>query len=85
LQIELGPDEIVKEVSGTIFNHFNGVTAQTVVQSIKIVTNEKTYGPYGRTTGGTPFNANVPEGSSVVGFFGRTDNRYLNALGVYTV
>jgi hypothetical protein len=75
----------VKAVSGSYFNHNNGVTTQTVVQSIKIVTNEKTYGPYGRTTFGTPFDANVPADKSVVGFFGRTDNRYLNALGVYTV
>jgi len=83
-KVELGPNEVVKEVSGTYFNHNNGSTTQTVVQSLKFVTNEKTYGPYGRTTG-TPFSADVPKDKSVAGFFGRTDNRYLNAIGVYMV
>lgn len=79
-KIELGPGEILKAVSGTFVYH-NG---QTVIQSLKFVTNEDEYGPYGRTTGYS-FNAEVPEGQTIVGFFGRADDSQLTAFGVYTV
>lgn len=81
LQVELGPREILKAVSGTYVSLYNG---QTVIESLKFVTNEGTYGPYGRTTG-TPFNADVPKDQSIVGFFGRADDTQLIAFGVYTV
>jgi len=80
-KVQLGPREILKAVSGTCVSLNNG---QTVIESLKFVTNEGTYGPYGRTTG-TPFNANVPQDQSIVGFFGRADDTQLIAFGVYKV
>ncbi|KAM3391815.1 hypothetical protein ACQJBY_013119 [Aegilops geniculata] len=80
-KVELGPREILKAVSGTYVSRNNG---QTVIESLKFVTDEGTYGPYGRTTG-TPFNADVPKDQSIVGFFGRADDTQLIAFGVYTV
>ncbi|KAF7099070.1 hypothetical protein CFC21_100756 [Triticum aestivum] len=81
-EIVLGPGEVVTAVSGTITKHNN----LDVIQTLKFVTNKKTHGPYGNTDNakvGTPFSTVVPNGKTIVGFFGRTDMRYLNALGVY--
>ena len=80
MQISFGPAEFVKEVCGAYGNH-NGIV---IVKFLTFVTNEGTYGPYGRTTG-TPFNADVPKDQSIVGFFGRADDTQLIAFGVYTV
>ncbi|KAF7004982.1 hypothetical protein CFC21_020138 [Triticum aestivum] len=80
-KVQLGPREILKAVSGTHVCLNNG---QTVIESLKFVTNEGTYGPFGHTTG-TPFKANVPEDQSIVGFFGRADDMQLIAFGIYTV
>ncbi|TVU40812.1 hypothetical protein EJB05_14290, partial [Eragrostis curvula] len=80
--IQLAESEFVKEVSGTL-DEYEG---ETVVASIKLVTNVKAYGPYGgklRESEKTkPFNVPVQSGSAVVGFFGR-GGKYLNAIGVY--
>ncbi|VAI81866.1 unnamed protein product [Triticum turgidum subsp. durum] len=81
-EIVLGPGEVVTAVSGTITKHNN----LDVIQTLKFVTNKKSYGPYGNTGNakvGTPFSAVAPNGKTIVGFFGRTDMRYLNAIGVY--
>ncbi|KAE8784431.1 hypothetical protein D1007_41983 [Hordeum vulgare] len=78
-EIGLGHGEMVTEVSGTFGTHSNG----EAISTLKIVTNKKTYGPYGRIPGPKPFRAVAPHGKSIVGFFGRTDNIFLNALGVY--
>ena len=88
VQIMLGPGEIVTAVSGTVIKHDTYVgTKVDVVQTLKFVTNKKTYGPYGNLDYnkelGTPFSAVAPDDKAIVGFFGRTDDKYLNAIGVY--
>jgi hypothetical protein len=58
-----------------------------VINSIKLVTNVKTYGPFGQDNG-TPFSVpvqgNIPvQGNNgVSGFFGRS-GKFLDAIGVY--
>lgn len=76
MQIQLGPTEFLKEVSGTY--------RSKVVSSLKFVTNLKTYGPYGTTLDGTPFKATAPANSSIVGFFAVT-GRYMDKIGVYVL
>ncbi|KAL6851941.1 hypothetical protein ACP4OV_020126 [Aristida adscensionis] len=78
--IQLAPSEFVKEVSGT-FGVYNGVNA---INSIKFVTNMKTYGPFGLQQGTTPFSVPVQNNCGVVGFFARS-NKYLEAIGVYVL
>lgn len=87
-EIVLGPGEIVTAMSGTVIKHDTPMgTKVDVVQTLEFVTNKKTYGPYGNLDYnkelGTPFSAVAPDGKAIVGFFGRTDDRYLNAIGVY--
>lgn len=82
--IILGPSEFVKEVSGTYGSTFN----TTNVKSLMLVTNVKSYGPFGNPSydnvQGTPFRFTAEDGSAVVGFFGRSD-RFLHSFGVYTL
>lgn len=84
--IVLGPSEFVKEISGEYGDQFN----ITLVKSLVIVTNVKSYGPFGNPNhggvAGTPFKftADVEKNSSIVGFFGRSE-QFLNCIGVYTV
>uniref|UniRef100_A0A453AF97 Jacalin-type lectin domain-containing protein n=1 Tax=Aegilops tauschii subsp. strangulata TaxID=200361 RepID=A0A453AF97_AEGTS len=78
-KIELGPQEVLQALSGTYVDH----NEETVIESLKFVTNEDEYGPYGRTTG-IPFNYDVPEDRSIVGFFGRHGGKLI-AIGVYMV
>jgi hypothetical protein len=76
--MELGPSEFVKEVSGMV-----GVyKGETVVSAIKLVTNVKTFGPFGKGKDGTMFSVPVQGGSGIATFFGRS-GKYLNAIGVY--
>ncbi|XBI05275.1 hypothetical protein VPH35_133452 [Triticum aestivum] len=87
-EIVLGPGEILTAVSGTVIKHNTPMeTKVDVVQTLKFVTTKKTYGPYGNLDNnkelGTPFSAVAPDGKAIVGFFGRTDGRYVNAIGVY--
>lgn len=81
MQIQLGANEFVKEVSGT-----HGVyQGEAIVTSIKVVTNLKTYGPYGEQKGtetSKPFSVPVQSGSVIAGFFARS-GKHLNAIGVY--
>lgn len=75
--IQLASSEFIKEVSGTVGAH----EGKTIITSLKFVTNEKKYGPFGRETG-THFTVPVQNNGSVVGFFGR-GGIYLDAIGVY--
>jgi len=80
MQIELAPSEFVKEVSGTIgsYSQFNNI-----IRTLAIVTNVRTYGPFGNPRHGTaPFSIPVQNNSSIVGFFAR-GKLYLDAIGVY--
>ncbi|CAL5089305.1 unnamed protein product [Urochloa decumbens] len=75
--IQLDAGEFVREMSGTSGTYANN----TVIMSLKIVTNLQTLGPWGNGTG-TPFTVPVQRGSGIVGFFARGGS-FLNAIGVY--
>ncbi|CAM0884512.1 unnamed protein product [Alopecurus aequalis] len=75
--IIFAPLEIVKEISGTT-GTFDG---DTVVTSLTFITNVRTYGPFGKTNGGTAFSVPLMD-TNVVGFFVRA-GKLVNALGVY--
>uniref|UniRef100_A0ACD5Z0V7 Uncharacterized protein n=1 Tax=Avena sativa TaxID=4498 RepID=A0ACD5Z0V7_AVESA len=82
-EIQLGSSEYIKGLSGTIVADFNG--RKNVISSLTVVTNEKTYGPFGKGSGtGTAFQVPVPEGSSIEGFYGTTGN-FMHSIGVYTI
>ena len=76
-QIQLSDSEFVKEISGT-FDLYEG---HNIINSIKLVTNVKTYGPFGQETG-TSFSVPVQGNSGVASFFGRS-GKFLDAIGVY--
>nr|CAB3462273.1 unnamed protein product [Digitaria exilis] len=75
--IDIGPSEIVKEMSGT-FGTYHGAT---VITSLKLVTSSRTFGPWG-VEKGTPFRVPVQSGSGIVGFFAR-GGKFLDAIGVH--
>ncbi|KAF8700221.1 hypothetical protein HU200_034600 [Digitaria exilis] len=75
----LGPSEFLTGISGTIDSYED---QSQVITSLMLVTNARSYGPFGRTQG-TPFQVPLQSNGCIVGFFGRAD-QYLNAVGVYT-
>ncbi|CAN6197240.1 unnamed protein product [Urochloa humidicola] len=77
--IELAIGEYVREVSGTIRKFDEN--QDTVVSALKVVTDLKTYGPYG-TWEGAAFSLPVQPGSAIVGLFGRS-GWLLDAIGVH--
>lgn len=76
-EVELGPTEFVKEISGTVGQS----EGSTVVTSLKFVTNIQTYGPYGKANG-TPFSLPEKKNGNIVGFFG-TSGELLDQIGVF--
>jgi hypothetical protein len=84
MQLTLGPSEFLKQVSG-IFEQNTGI-----LLSVTFVSNIRTYGPFGCLDGQirkeTAFKFSVDEvnKSSIVGFYGTTDN-YVRSFGVYTL
>ncbi|KAM0912619.1 hypothetical protein ACQ4PT_012680 [Festuca glaucescens] len=75
--IKFCPTEFVKEITGTVGD-------PDYLSQLKIVTNVKTYGPFGPQDGKSPFNFTVPEDKTVVGFFAQCDD-YIRKIGVYTI
>ncbi|KAM3206035.1 hypothetical protein ACQJBY_061612 [Aegilops geniculata] len=76
--ITLASSEILKQFTGTT-NNIGG--DNTVVTSLAFTTNVSTYGPFGKSNG-TPFSSQVPDNSSIVGFYARAGGS-VNALGAY--
>lgn len=76
IQIQLDPSEILTEVSGTF-----GQFSSDVVTSLTLVTNAKSYGPFGEERG-TPFQTPAQGNGSIVGFYGRAA-WFLDAIGLY--
>lgn len=74
--IHLDPSEFLKEVSGTVDSSGGGI-----ITSLALVTNARTYGPFGGGRG-IPFKTPMQINGSIVGFFGRA-GWYLDAIGVY--
>ncbi|CAO2142331.1 unnamed protein product [Urochloa humidicola] len=78
--INFGPSETVKEIYGAI-GKYKG--SYTVVASLTIVTNVKTYGPYGKqTSGNTPFHIAAPSNNRIVGFYGSA-GEVVDQIGAY--
>uniref|UniRef100_A0ACD5ZHM1 Uncharacterized protein n=1 Tax=Avena sativa TaxID=4498 RepID=A0ACD5ZHM1_AVESA len=82
-KIEMGPSEVVTAVSGTV----GKIHGHTVITSLKIVTNRKTYGPFGNPRfdgegNNKPFSSAVPKGKSIVGFFG-CSGTFIDSIGFY--
>ncbi|CAL4991678.1 unnamed protein product [Urochloa decumbens] len=77
--ISLGPSEFLTGISGTIGQYEEH---SNVITSLRLVTNARSYGPFGETKG-TPFHIPLQSNGCIVGFFGRAD-KFLNAIGVYT-
>ncbi|OEL30474.1 Mannose/glucose-specific lectin [Dichanthelium oligosanthes] len=78
-KIELGPSEFLTGAYGTTGSFTNAPA--DVVTSLTLVTNARSYGPFGQG-GGIPFQVPMQGNRSIVGFFGRAGS-YLNAIGVY--
>jgi hypothetical protein len=79
MQIELAPSEFVKEIYGTM--RYGENSENNIISSLKIITNVKTYGPFGIPDTKT-FNVPVQDNNSIVGFFVRA-GKHVEALGVY--
>jgi hypothetical protein len=77
MQIKIAPSEIVTEVSGTICVFGENAADYNSITSLTIVTNARTYGPFG-TPQSTSFSVLVQYNYS----FAR-DGKYVEALGVY--
>ncbi|GJM84583.1 hypothetical protein PR202_gb08056 [Eleusine coracana subsp. coracana] len=77
LQIQLGPHDYVREVSGTQ-GPFG--PAANVITSLNIITNLTSFS-FGRARG-TNFRIPVENNGRIVGFYGRS-GWYLDAIGVY--
>uniref|UniRef100_A0ACD5YYV5 Uncharacterized protein n=1 Tax=Avena sativa TaxID=4498 RepID=A0ACD5YYV5_AVESA len=82
-KIVMGPSEVVTAVSGTV----GKTRGHTVITSLTIVTNRKTYGPFGNPRfdgegNNKPFSSAVPKGKSIVGFFGRAST-FIDSIGFY--
>ncbi|KAF5817892.1 putative jacalin-like lectin domain-containing protein [Helianthus annuus] len=74
------PNEYLMSISGTVGSRSqHGV----IVKSICFMTNLNLYGPYGIDEG-TAFSYEVKD-EVIVGFHGRAENYYLNAIGVYAI
>ncbi|CAL4987997.1 unnamed protein product [Urochloa decumbens] len=76
--IFLGTSEYLIEVSGTS-GPFSDISE--AITSLTLVTNVRSYGPFGEPQG-IPFCTRVKKNTSIVGFFGRSGN-HLDAVGVY--
>ncbi|XBI05717.1 hypothetical protein VPH35_133847 [Triticum aestivum] len=77
--INLDPTDFVKEISGKFGPY--PLSRSNVITSLKLVTHEDTYGPFGFVEG-TPFCATLESGWAIVGFFARAE-RYVHKIGVY--
>ncbi|KAJ1267112.1 hypothetical protein BS78_07G031400 [Paspalum vaginatum] len=85
-EIKLGPSEFVTEIKGTYGPYTYGPHGRVEgITNLSIVTNLKSYGPYGvgKLDTETSFSVPVKSGGSIVGFFAVTGTYYVNALGVY--
>ncbi|XP_044969155.1 protein GOS9-like isoform X2 [Hordeum vulgare subsp. vulgare] len=85
--VTLGPSEFLKEVSGVIDNSNE---PNYFVRSIKLVTNQREFGPFGGAQGGTEFKSRVPEDSMIVAFHGSSGDNWpghyrMHSIGVYSI
>lgn len=79
-RIKFAPSQFLLEVSGTIGPYASAVA--DVLQTLTLVTNSGSYGPFGHVGGGTPFHTSIQSNDRIVGFFGR-GGMFVHAIGVY--
>lgn len=80
--IKFGPSEFVKQITGI---GVRGTAPIVYLTNFRIVTNQKTYGPFGAWVGNdTSFCYIVPEDETVVGFFAYASDRVYK-IGLYTI
>nr|CAB3491789.1 unnamed protein product [Digitaria exilis] len=75
--ITLAPSETIKQVFGTK----GTVEGDTVVTSLALVSNVRTYGPFGKANG-SAFSSQIPGNKTVAGFHARA-GASVNAFGLY--
>ena len=81
ITINLGPSEFVTEVHGEYGSYYG----HNSIANLTFVTNRGRHGPFGEvdTSGWDRFSVPIKNNSSIVGFFARTGDSYLSAIGVY--
>ncbi|VAI83548.1 unnamed protein product [Triticum turgidum subsp. durum] len=83
VQITLGPSEYITQVDWSV-GPFKLKEIEHCITSIKFVTNQATYGPFGHAVDSTHYSLPVLNNGSVVGMFGRAGD-YLHAIGFYVL
>ncbi|CAM0878982.1 unnamed protein product [Alopecurus aequalis] len=76
-EIRLGPDEYLTGIKG----HVGSFMFITCLKSLTLVSNLRTYGPFGKQDG-MDFALMAPAGGRIVGFHGRSA-WLLDAIGIY--
>ncbi|GJN31716.1 hypothetical protein PR202_gb20146 [Eleusine coracana subsp. coracana] len=80
-KIILGPSEYITEVAWSV-GPFKHKEVESCITSLKFVTNQATYGPFGYGVDSTHYSLPVLNNGSVVGMFARAGD-YLDAIGFY--
>ncbi|KAL6650095.1 hypothetical protein ACP70R_014319 [Stipagrostis hirtigluma subsp. patula] len=81
--IILGPSEYVTEVAWSV-GPFKLKNVERCITSIKFVTNQAIYGPFGHAVDSTHYSMPVLNNGSIVGMFARAGD-YLDAIGFYVI
>ncbi|KAI4969966.1 hypothetical protein ZWY2020_000880 [Hordeum vulgare] len=76
-EIRLGPDEYLTGVKG----HIGSFMFVTCLKSLTLVSNLRSYGPFGKEDG-MEFTLSAPPGGRIIGFHGRSW-WLLDAIGIY--
>ncbi|KAL5204445.1 hypothetical protein ABZP36_009316 [Zizania latifolia] len=79
-KVQLGPSELLVGFSGTTGPSTIANNAD-VISSLTLISNVRSYGPFGKV-GGTHFKVPMQNNGSIVGFFVRA-GLHVNAIGVY--
>ncbi|CAI9298699.1 unnamed protein product [Lactuca saligna] len=79
-EVTFDPDEEIVGINGTVDVSTGVYSGYTIIASLSFITNKRTHGPFGQTTG-TPFTVPWNKGS-FAGFYGLA-GYYIDGIGVY--
>lgn len=79
-EVTFDPDEEIVGINGTVDVSTGVYSGYTIIASLSFITNKRTHGPFGQTTG-TPFIVPWNKGS-FAGFYGLA-GYYIDGIGVY--
>lgn len=79
-EVTFDPDEDIVGISGTVDVSAGDYPGYTIIASLSFITNKRTHGPFGQTTG-TPFTVPWNKGS-FAGFYG-VAGYYIDGIGIY--